>query len=158
MAREREHSDLRMTLAPDARRGARIKVIGVGGGGSNAVNRMVEVGLGGVEFIVANTDLQALDNARAAMKLQIGHKLTKGLGAGGGPGFSVNMPAVPGKGSSRAFAWLPARVPRVGAASRSRAEANACRTPAVNALRSPHASEGGARRPTARPRAANETP
>jgi len=57
----------------------------VGGGGSNAVNRMVEVGLGGVEFIVTNTDLQALDHAKAAMKLQIGHKLTKGLGAGADP-------------------------------------------------------------------------
>jgi len=74
-----------MTLAPDARRGAKIKVIGVGGGGSNAVNRMVDVGLGGVEFIVANTDLQALDNAKAAVKLQIGHKITKGLGAGADP-------------------------------------------------------------------------
>ena len=58
MAREREQSDLRLNLASDARRGAKIKVIGVGGGGSNAVNRMVEVGLEGVEFIVANTDLQ----------------------------------------------------------------------------------------------------
>src|SRR4249920_487139 len=85
MARDREQSDLRMTLASDARRGAKIKVIGVGGGGSNAVNRMVEVGLSGVEFIVANTDLQALDNANAAVKLQIGHKLTKGLGAGADP-------------------------------------------------------------------------
>src|SRR4029450_11113002 len=85
MAREREQADLRMTLAPDARRGAKIKVIGVGGGGSYAVNRMVEVGLGGVEFIVANTDLQALDHAKAAMKLQLGQKLTKGLGAGADP-------------------------------------------------------------------------
>jgi cell division protein FtsZ len=85
MARERDQADMRMTLAPDARRGAKIKVICVGGGGSNAVNRMVEVGLGGVEFIVANTDLQALDHARAAQKLQIGHKLTKGLGAGADP-------------------------------------------------------------------------
>jgi len=82
---QRDYSELRMTLAPDARRGAKIKVIGIGGGGSNAVNRMVEVGLGGVEFIVANTDLQALDHARAGVKLQIGHKLTKGLGAGADP-------------------------------------------------------------------------
>ena len=82
---QRDHTELRMTLAPDARRGAKIKVIGIGGGGSNAVNRMVEVGLSGVEFIVANTDLQALDNAKAAVKLQIGHKLTKGLGAGADP-------------------------------------------------------------------------
>jgi cell division protein FtsZ len=76
---------LRLTLDPDARRGARIKVVGVGGGGSNAVNRMVEVGLSGVEFIVANTDVQALDHNRAGVKVQIGHKLTKGLGAGADP-------------------------------------------------------------------------
>jgi len=76
---------LRLTLDGEARRGAKIKVVGVGGGGSNAVNRMVEVGLGGVEFIVANTDLQALDHNRAGVKLQIGHKLTKGLGAGADP-------------------------------------------------------------------------
>src|SRR6478736_7752918 len=76
---------LRLTLDSETRRGAKIKVVGVGGGGSNAVNRMVEVGLGGVEFIVVNTDLQALDHNRAAVKLQIGHKLTKGLGAGADP-------------------------------------------------------------------------
>src|SRR5215216_4094285 len=77
--------NLRLTLDPAARRGAKIKVIGVGGGGGNAVNRMVDVGLAGVEFIVANTDVQALDNAKAAVKMQIGHKLTKGLGAGADP-------------------------------------------------------------------------
>jgi cell division protein FtsZ len=76
---------LRLTLAPEARNGARIKVVGVGGGGSNAVDRMVEVGLGGVEFIVANTDVQALDHNKAGMKIQIGGKLTKGLGAGADP-------------------------------------------------------------------------
>jgi cell division protein FtsZ len=81
----READKLRLTLDPEARRGARIKVVGVGGGGSNAVNRMVEVGLGGVEFIVANTDLQALDHNKAGVKVQIGHKLTKGLGAGADP-------------------------------------------------------------------------
>ena len=64
---------------------ARIKVIGVGGGGGNAVNRMVRVGLDGVEFMVANTDLQALANNAAPIKLQIGSKLTKGLGAGADP-------------------------------------------------------------------------
>src|SRR5690348_8209581 len=62
-----------------------IKVVGVGGGGSNAVNRMVDVGLTGVEFIVANTDVQALENNRASVKIQIGNKLTKGLGAGADP-------------------------------------------------------------------------
>jgi cell division protein FtsZ len=82
---QREAQDLRLTLDAGVRRGAKIKVIGVGGGGSNAVNRMVEVGLSGVEFIVANTDAQALDHSRAAIKLQLGQKLTKGLGAGADP-------------------------------------------------------------------------
>src|SRR4026209_1952612 len=84
--RERREADsLRLTLAPEHRNGAKIKVVGVGGGGSNAVDRMVEVGLGGVEFIVANTDVQALDHNKAGMKIQIGGKLTKGLGAGADP-------------------------------------------------------------------------
>ncbi len=65
--------------------GARIKVIGVGGGGSNAVNRMIEVGIEGIEFIVANTDLQALKRSRAPIKIQLGSRLTKGLGAGANP-------------------------------------------------------------------------
>lgn len=69
----------------DVKHGARIKVIGVGGGGSNAVNRMVQSGLTGVEFIVANTDRQALMHNAASVKLQIGSKLTKGLGAGADP-------------------------------------------------------------------------
>jgi cell division protein FtsZ len=64
---------------------ARIKVIGVGGGGGNAVNRMVRAGLDGVEFVVANTDVQALQMNAAPIKLQIGQKLTKGLGAGADP-------------------------------------------------------------------------
>ncbi|NLM22084.1 MAG: cell division protein FtsZ [Peptococcaceae bacterium] len=64
---------------------ARIKVIGVGGGGNNAVNRMIAVGLQGVEFIGINTDAQALQMSRAAEKIQIGVKLTKGLGAGANP-------------------------------------------------------------------------
>src|SRR5215211_4318681 len=80
-----EAETLRLTLAEEARTGARIKVIGVGGGGSNAVNRMVSSGLDGVEFIVANTDLQALHLNQAPVKLQIGSKLTKGLGAGADP-------------------------------------------------------------------------
>ena len=64
---------------------AQIKVIGVGGGGSNAVNRMIEAGLKGVDFISVNTDAQALDLAQSGTKLQIGAKLTKGLGSGGNP-------------------------------------------------------------------------
>ncbi|HEV7375074.1 MAG TPA: cell division protein FtsZ [Pyrinomonadaceae bacterium] len=65
--------------------GARIKVIGVGGGGGNAVNRMIEAGIEGIEFLVANTDLQALKRSRAPIKIQLGGKLTKGLGAGADP-------------------------------------------------------------------------
>jgi cell division protein FtsZ len=64
---------------------AKIKVLGVGGGGSNALNRMIKAGLQGVEFIAVNTDLQALTLSGAGRKIQIGHKLTKGLGAGANP-------------------------------------------------------------------------
>ena len=65
--------------------GARIKVIGVGGGGGNAVNRMIQAGIKGIEFMVANTDVQAMRTSLAPVKLQIGGKLTKGLGAGANP-------------------------------------------------------------------------
>src|SRR5437667_7486803 len=64
---------------------ANIKVIGVGGGGGNAVNRMIQAGIRGVEFIVTNTDVQAMRTSSAPIKLQIGAKLTKGLGAGANP-------------------------------------------------------------------------
>ena len=64
---------------------AKIKVIGVGGGGNNAVNRMIESGVKGVDFIVANTDLQVLNTSKAPVKIQIGIELTSGLGAGGKP-------------------------------------------------------------------------
>ena len=64
---------------------AKIKVIGLGGGGGNAVNRMVESGVKGVEFIVANTDLQVLNNSKSDIKIQIGASLTDGLGAGAKP-------------------------------------------------------------------------
>ncbi|MCC6403004.1 MAG: cell division protein FtsZ [Fimbriimonadaceae bacterium] len=65
--------------------GAVIKVIGVGGGGTNAVNRMVEAGIEGVEFVAMNTDVQALDRSLANRKVQLGANLTRGLGAGGDP-------------------------------------------------------------------------
>jgi cell division protein FtsZ len=84
-AAARETTRLRLRLEEEGIASARIKVIGVGGGGSNAVNRMVLVGLDGVQFIVANTDLQALNGNAAPIKLQIGSKLTKGLGAGADP-------------------------------------------------------------------------
>ena len=82
-----ERSDsLRILLEEEGRRtGARIKVIGVGGGGGNAVNRMVTSGVTGVEFIVANTDQQALAQSAAPVKIQLGRLLTKGLGAGADP-------------------------------------------------------------------------
>ncbi len=64
---------------------ARIKVVGVGGGGSNAVNRMIEAGIQGVEFIAMNTDMQVLDLAMAPKKVALGGNLTRGLGAGGNP-------------------------------------------------------------------------
>ena len=64
---------------------AKIKVIGCGGGGNNAVNRMIETGVKGVEFIVVNTDLQVLNSSKAPVKIQIGKDLTNGLGAGANP-------------------------------------------------------------------------
>jgi cell division protein FtsZ len=64
---------------------ARMKVVGVGGAGGNAINRMIDASLSGVEFISVNTDAQALDNSRSVQKIQIGAKLTKGLGAGSNP-------------------------------------------------------------------------
>jgi len=67
-----------------------IKVIGVGGGGSNAVNRMIEAGLRGVEFIAMNSDTQVLDISGAAKKVQLGNNLTRGLGAGGNPEVGKN--------------------------------------------------------------------
>ena len=64
---------------------AKIKVIGVGGGGNNAVNRMIEANISGVEFIAVNTELQVLNQSNAPTKIQIGEKLTRGLGAGAKP-------------------------------------------------------------------------
>jgi cell division protein FtsZ len=74
-----------MQTNPQLESFARIKVIGVGGGGSNAVNRMIEEGLTGIEFIAVNTDAQALLLANAPRRVRIGDKLTRGLGAGGNP-------------------------------------------------------------------------
>ena len=76
---------IRMTFGELPKDGARIKVVGVGGGGCNAVNRMIRAKVEGVEFIAANTDLQALHLSQAPLKLQLGAKLTKGLGAGANP-------------------------------------------------------------------------
>jgi cell division protein FtsZ len=76
---------LRISFNEEARNDARIKVIGIGGGGTNAVNRMIDAGMENIEFVVANTDLQALRMSRAASKIQLGVKLTNGLGAGANP-------------------------------------------------------------------------
>ncbi|HTH51761.1 MAG TPA: hypothetical protein VL501_07495, partial [Pyrinomonadaceae bacterium] len=78
-------SSIKMFLDEPPITGARIKVVGVGGGGSNAVNRMIDAGIKGVEFIVANTDQQALNHSKAPMKIQLGSDLTRGLGAGSNP-------------------------------------------------------------------------
>src|SRR5512135_391106 len=80
-----EEKDIRISFHEDPRNNAKIKVVGVGGGGSNAVNRMIEAKVEGVDFITANTDLQALQMSRAPIKLQLGVKLTNGLGAGANP-------------------------------------------------------------------------
>jgi cell division protein FtsZ len=77
--------DLRVDFSDEPRDGAKIKVIGVGGGGGNAINRMISADVKGVDFLVANTDAQALQASRASLKIQLGTKLTKGLGSGGNP-------------------------------------------------------------------------
>jgi cell division protein FtsZ len=77
--------DLKYELQEETRKGARIKVIGIGGGGSNAVGRMYEEGLNGVEFYVMNTDTQALEGSRVPNKIQIGSRVTDGLGSGSDP-------------------------------------------------------------------------
>ncbi len=78
-------NDIRIHFNEELLNSAKIKVIGVGGGGGNAVNRMIESRLEGVEFVVANTDLQALKGSKAPVKIQLGVKLTNGLGAGANP-------------------------------------------------------------------------
>jgi len=82
---EAKDNDIRIQFNEDPRNNAKIKVIGVGGGGGNAVNRMIDAHLEGVEFMVANTDLQALEMSHAPVRIQLGVKLTNGLGAGANP-------------------------------------------------------------------------
>src|SRR5512143_3953566 len=85
MATDGSGGEIRVDFDEEIRHGANIKVIGVGGGGANAVDRMIAAGVRGVEFMVANTDLQALRVSAAPTKIQLGAKLTKGLGAGANP-------------------------------------------------------------------------
>jgi cell division protein FtsZ len=78
-------NEVRIHFNEEPKNNAKIRVIGVGGGGGNAVNRMISAGVVGVEFVAANTDLQALQMSRAPVKIQLGTKLTNGLGAGANP-------------------------------------------------------------------------
>src|SRR5262249_21020488 len=78
-------ADIRIHFNEEPKNNAKIRVIGVGGGGGNAVNRMISAGVVGVGFVAANTDLQALQMSRAPVKIQLGTKLTNGLGAGANP-------------------------------------------------------------------------
>src|SRR5215469_192949 len=84
-SRSTHANGVRIQYNEDPRNNAKIKVIGVGGGGGNAVNRMITAGVEGIEFVVANTDLQALQMSHAPIKIQLGTKLTNGLGAGANP-------------------------------------------------------------------------
>jgi cell division protein FtsZ len=85
MTSEENGGDLRVDFSDDLRDAAKLRVIGVGGGGGNAVNRMIAADVRGVDFLVANTDAQALQASKAPVKIQLGAKLTKGLGSGGNP-------------------------------------------------------------------------
>ena len=76
---------LEIEMMDNLNAGAKLRVVGVGGGGNNALNTMIEAGLKGVEFIAANTDLQALEKSKARVQLQVGKNLTRGLGAGADP-------------------------------------------------------------------------
>jgi len=82
---ESESNEKQIRISIDEELPAKIKVVGVGGGGGNAVNRMIQSGIKGVEFIVANTDVQAMKSSLAPTKIQLGAQLTKGLGAGANP-------------------------------------------------------------------------
>lgn len=87
--------------------GAVIKVIGLGGAGNNAVNRMIEAGLSGVEFIAANTDAQVLAKSLADHRIQLGEKLTRGLGAGANPEIGEKAALGPRTSSPRPWRGGP---------------------------------------------------
>lgn len=101
--------------------GAVIKVIGLGGAGNNAVNRMIEAGLSGVEFIAANTDAQVLAKSLADHRIQLGEKLTRGLGAGANP--EIGEKAAPRPRTSSPRPWrgrTSSSSPRAWGAARER--------------------------------------
>src|SRR3979411_1375008 len=81
----KNENDIRISFNEETRNDAKIKVIGMGCGDANVVNRLIDFGMEGIEFVVANTDLQALRLSHAPMKIQLGVKLTNGLGAGANP-------------------------------------------------------------------------
>ena len=83
--KKKKRRPLRLALEDSQPNAANLKVIGIGGGGGNAVNRMINAGLEGVHFLAANSDCQALNSNRSPVKIQLGGKLTKGLGAGANP-------------------------------------------------------------------------
>ena len=83
---------------------AHVKVLGLGGGGSNAINRMIELGLSGVDFIAANTDAQALLGSLASVRLQLGPRVTRGLGAGGDP--KIGAAAAPSRRAATPVSWV----------------------------------------------------
>ena len=85
-----QRSSAKLSFEDASKTGANIKVIGVGGGGGNAVNRMIHADLRGVQFLASNTDCQALENSEAPVKIQLGAKLTRGLGAGANPEIGRN--------------------------------------------------------------------
>ena len=90
-----------MQRKPEIENFARIRVVGVGGGGSNAVNRMIEAGVSGVDFVAINTDSQALLLSEAPTRVHIGEKATRGLGAGGNPEMGRRLPLSPSKSSTK---------------------------------------------------------
>jgi cell division GTPase FtsZ len=96
---------------------AKIKVIGLGGGGGNAVSRMMAAQFTGVDFIVANTDMQALRASPAPVKIQLGAKLTQGLGAGSNPDVGRNAAL---EDSSRVRTWCSSRPGSAGAPAPAR--------------------------------------
>jgi hypothetical protein len=81
--------NLRLNFDETSLMAARIKVVGVGGAGCNAVNRMIDAGLRGVDFVAMNTDMQALETSKSSLRLQIGKTTTRGLGAGADPEIAV---------------------------------------------------------------------
>ena len=121
-----KNSKLKFQLVEESS-SANIRVIGIGGGGGNALNRMIEAGINGVDFIAVNTDVQALNSSRAPIKIQIGPQLTKGLGSGGRPetGKAAAMVAATKAAVLRALVGVIVVIRPMAAAAREAATAEA---------------------------------